>query len=59
MAEAPAAVKGLVTAFAGGGVMAMTSSGDPEAYEEVKDWISILGGSGFAVAFLVSHIVHH
>ncbi|WP_413442716.1 ZIP family metal transporter [Synechococcus sp. MIT S1220] len=60
MAEAPAAVKGLVTAFAGGGVMAMTFQAViPEAYEEVKDWISILGGSGFAVAFLVSHIVHH
>ena len=60
MADAPKAVKGLVTSFAGGGVMAMTFQAViPEAYEEVKDWISILGGSGFAVAFLVSHLFNH
>lgn len=60
MEEAPNAVKGLVTAFAGGGVLAMTFQAViPEAYEEVKDWISILGGIGFAVAFLMSHLFHH
>ena len=60
MAEAEPAVKGIVTAFAGGGVMAMTFQAViPEAYEEIKDWISILGGSGFAVAFLASHLFHN
>ena len=59
MDDAPNAVKGLVTAFAGGGVMAMTFQAViPEAYEEIKDWLSVIGGSGFAIAFLVSHLFH-
>ena len=28
----------------------------PEAYEEIQDWLSVIGGIGFAVAFLVSHL---
>ena len=57
MKDAPNTVKGLITSFAGGGVMAMTLQAViPEAYEEIKDWLSVIGGSGFAIAFLVSHL---
>ena len=56
MKEAPDAMKGLITAFAGGGVLAMTFQAIiPEAYEEIKDWIGLIAGVGFAIAFLVSH----
>ncbi len=59
MKDAPNTIKGLITAFAGGGVMAMTLQAViPEAYEEIKDWLSVLGGRGFAIAFLVSHVFH-
>jgi ZIP family zinc transporter len=52
--------KAAMTAFAGGGVLAMTLNNViPEAYEEVNDQISILGGIGFAVAFIVSHLFSH
>ena len=57
MKDAPNAIKGFITAFAGGGVMAMTFQAViPEAYEEIQDWLSVIGGIGFAVAFLVSHL---
>ena len=56
MKEAPDAIKGIITAFAGGGVLAMTFQAIiPEAYEEIKDWIGLIAGVGFAIAFLVSH----
>ena len=56
MKEAPDAMKGIITAFAGGGVLAMTFQAIiPEAYEEIKDWIGLIAGVGFAIAFLVSH----
>ena len=59
MKEAPSALKGLITAFAGGGVLAMTFQAIiPEAYEELKDWIGLIAGVGFAIAFLVSHMYH-
>ena len=59
MKDAPNAIKGFITAFAGGGVMAMTFQAViPEAYEEIQDWLSVIGGIGFAVAFLVSHLFH-
>ena len=59
MEDAPNAIKGLITAFAGGGVMAMTFQAViPEAYEEIQDWLSVIGGTGFAVAFVVSHLFH-
>ena len=59
MKDAPDAIKGLITAFAGGGVMAMTFQAIiPEAYEEIQDWLSVIGGTGFAIAFLVSHLFH-
>ena len=59
MKEAPDAMKGLITAFAGGGVLAMTFQAIiPEAYEEIKDWIGLIAGVGFAIAFLVSHMYH-
>ena len=59
MKDAPNAIKGLITAFAGGGVMAMTLQAIiPEAYEEIKDWLSVVGGFGFAIAFLVAHLFH-
>ena len=52
--------KAAMTAFAGGGVLAMTLNNViPEAYEDVHDQISILGGIGFAVAFIVSHLFTH
>ena len=59
MKDAPDAIKGFITAFAGGGVMAMTFQAViPEAYEEIQDWLSVIGGTGFAIAFLVSHLFH-
>jgi ZIP family zinc transporter len=59
MKEAPDAMKGMITAFAGGGVLAMTFQAIiPEAYEEIKDWIGLIAGVGFAIAFLVSHSLH-
>ena len=52
--------KAAMTAFAGGGVLAMTLNNViPEAYEDVHDQISILGGIGFAIAFIVSHLFSH
>ena len=52
--------KAAMTAFAGGGVLAMTLNNIiPEAYEDVHDQISILGGIGFAIAFIVSHLFSH
>ena len=57
--DAPNAMKAFITAFAGGGVMAMTFQAViPEAYEEIRDWLSVVGGIGFAIAFLVSHAFH-
>ena len=59
MKDAPDAMKGIITAFAGGGVLAMTFQAIiPEAYEEIKDWIGLIAGVGFAIAFLVSHLYH-
>jgi ZIP family zinc transporter len=59
MKDAPASIKGLITAFAGGGVLAMTfQSIIPEAYEGIKDRIGLVGGIGFAIAFIVSHVFH-
>jgi ZIP family zinc transporter len=58
MKDAPDAMKGFITGFAGGGVLAMTFQAIiPEAYNEIKDWIGLIAGVGFAVAFLVSHSV--
>jgi ZIP family zinc transporter len=49
------AMKGIITAFAGGGVLAMTFQAIiPEAYEEIKDWIGLIR-VWFCIAFLVSH----
>ena len=57
--DAPDSFKAFITAFAGGGVMAMTFQAViPEAYEEIRDWLSVVGGSGFAIAFSVSHLFH-
>ena len=59
MKDAPDAMKGIIMAFAGGGVLAMTFQAIiPEAYEEIKDWIGLIAGVGFAIAFLVSHLYH-
>ena len=56
MKEAPDALKGIITGFAGGGALAMTFQAIiPEAYEEIKDWIGFIAGVGFSIAFLVSH----
>ena len=60
MKDVSASAKAALTAFAGGGVLAMTfNTIVPEAYEETHDSISILGGVGFATAFVVSHIFSH
>ena len=57
MKDSPDAMKGIITAFAGGGVLAMTFQAIiPEAYEEIKDWIGLIAGVGFAIAFLCSHV---
>ena len=59
MATAPVALKAITTAFAGGGVLAMTlQTVIPEAYEETQDYVSILGGLGFAVAFCIVVLFH-
>ena len=59
MASAPVALKAITTAFAGGGVLAMTlQTVIPEAYEETQDYVSILGGLGFAVAFCIVVLFH-
>ena len=60
MSDVGVTAKAALTAFAGGGVLAMTfNTIVPEAYEETHDAISILGGIGFASAFVVSHIFSH
>ena len=59
MANAPAMLKAMVTAFAGGGVLAMTlQTVIPEAYEETHDSVSLLGGLGFALAFCIVVLFH-
>ena len=59
MESAPAALKATVTAFAGGGVLAMTlQTVIPEAYEETHDSVSLLGGLGFAMAFCIVVLFH-
>ena len=59
MATAPAVLKAMVTAFAGGGVLAMTlQTVIPEAYEETHDTVSLLGGLGFALAFCIVVLFH-
>ena len=59
MATAPAVLKAMVTAFAGGGVLAMTlQTVIPEAYEETHDSVSLLGGLGFALAFCIVVLFH-
>jgi len=47
-----------ITAFAGGGALAMTlESVVPEAYSETHHWVSILGSAGFAIAFYLANSV--
>lgn len=59
MKDAPDALKGMIAAFAGGGVLGMTFQAIiPEAHEEIKEWIGLIAGVGFAIAFLVSHLAH-
>ena len=59
MASAPVVLKAIVTAFAGGGVLAMTlQTVIPEAYEETHDSVSLLGGLGFAMAFCIVVMFH-
>ena len=59
MESAPAALKATVTAFAGGGVLAMTlQTVIPEAYEGTHDSVSLLGGLGFAMAFCIVVLFH-
>ena len=59
MESAPDPVKAMTTAFAGGGVLAMTlQTVIPEAYEETHDFVSILGGLGFALAFCIVVLLH-
>lgn len=59
MQEAPDGMKGLITSFAGGGVLAMTFQAIiPEAHQEIKDWIGLIAGAGFALAFVISHVFH-
>ena len=59
MESAPDLVKAMTTAFAGGGVLAMTlQTVIPEAYEETHDFVSILGGLGFALAFCIVVLLH-
>jgi zinc transporter, ZIP family len=57
--DAPDKFKGAIVGFAGGGVLAMTlQTVVPEAYKEIKDWIGILGGVGFIIAFIFAHYFH-
>ena len=59
MQSAPDQVKAMTTAFAGGGVLAMTlQTVIPEAYEETHDDVSILGGLGFIAAFCIVVLFH-
>ena len=59
LASAPNSIKAMFTAFAGGGVLAMTlQTVIPEAYEETQDAVSLLGGIGFALAFCVVALFH-
>lgn len=52
-------LKGVIVGFAGGGVLAMTLQAVvPECYEEIKDWIGILAGVGFIIAFIFTHYLH-
>ena len=56
MKEAPDAMKGLITSFAGGVVLAMTFQAIiPEVFQEINNWIGLIAGAGFALAFVVSH----
>lgn len=51
-------LKSGIMAFAGGGVLAMTLEAVvPEAYSETHHWVSILGASGFTIAFYLSHSI--
>ena len=59
MESAPDLIKAMTTAFAGGGVLAMTlQTVIPEAYEETHDLVSVLGGLGFALAFCIVFLLH-
>ena len=59
MESAPDQVKAMTTAFAGGGVLAMTlQTVIPEAYVETHDGVSVLGGLGFAMAFCIVFLFH-
>ena len=53
-------VQGMLISLAGGGVLAMTlQTVVPEAFEETHDMVSLLGGSGFALAFVMSRLMPH
>ena len=59
MESAPDQIKAMTTAFAGGGVLAMTlQTVIPEAYEETHDGVSVLGGLGFVLAFCIVVLLH-
>jgi len=59
MESASSVLKAMMTAFAGGGVLAMTlQTVIPEAYEETHDSVSLLGGLGFALAFCIVVLFH-
>ena len=59
LASAPDLLKAMLTAFAGGGVLAMTlQTVIPEAYEETHEYVSVLGGLGFALAFIIVVMLH-
>ena len=59
MESAPDQIKAMTTAFAGGGVLAMTlQTVIPEAYEETHDGVSVLGGLGFVLAFCIVVLFH-
>jgi len=58
MHNASIQLKAGITAFAGGGALAMTlESVVPEAYSETHHWVSILGSAGFAIAFYLANSV--
>ena len=53
-------LQGVLISLAGGGVLAMTlQTVVPEAFEETHDMVSLLGGSGFALAFVMSRLMPH
>lgn len=53
-------LQAILIALAGGGVLAMTlQTVVPEAFEVTHDMVSLLGGAGFAVAFVMSHLMPH